>query len=355
MRKFFNQAAIAFIFPSLVFSAAALPFKCNISKDGGVYKSKDGGFVWEQKVKISKNETFARVDVLSMAIDKVNPNIIFLGSRGDGIYLSTDEGENWQPLADKNKILDSRAVVYDIKIDEKNPATIYSAVFQNNFGKALRSYDNGNSWQEIYVVSGGGSTVNNVEIDSLNNGIIYLGTSGGDFLKSTDFGLSWQMIKRFSSSVNNIKVDPKNNQIIYAVTGGHGLFKSIDQGQNWQGMAEKMKQFKGTEKISGFLIDPRDSNILYLFLKDAFLKSYDGGQAWQEISTLMSSGSIFISAVAQDEKNADTLYYCAGSVLYKTVNGGQTWATQQIPSSRKVKFIKIDPLSPVIIYVGMHQ
>lgn len=348
MKNFFNKAAIVFIFPTLIFTAAILPFKCNLSKDGGVYKSKDAGTSWEQKVKISKNTSFARADVLSMAIDKINPNILYVGTQGESVYKSTDEGENWQPLADKNKILDTRAIVYDIKIDEKNPATIYLAVFQEDFGKLLRSQDSGDSWQEIYIISKSGPTVNNLEIDTLNNSIIYLGTSEGGFLKSTDFGSSWETIKWFPSGVIDIKVDSKNNQIIYAITADQGLFRSTDQGRNWQ-------QWEGAGKIISVLIDPRDSKILYANLKYGLLKSQDAGQTWQKINILIPANSISISAIVQDQQNVDTLYYGAGSVLYRTLNAGQTWTTQQIPSAREVKFIKIDPLSSSIIYVGMHE
>jgi photosystem II stability/assembly factor-like uncharacterized protein len=69
----------------------------------------------------------------------------------------------------------------------------------------------------------------------------------------------------------------------------------------------------------------------------------------------MPAGSATISALAQDPQNSAIIYYGAGSVIYRTANSGQTWTTQQLPSSKLINLIKIDPKSSNIIYIGMRQ
>ena len=355
MAEFLKKASLILIFPSVVFVAAALPLGCSLSKDVGVYKSQDSGATWQQKVTISKKENIAGKDILSMAQDTINSEILFIGTKGSGLYKSLDGADTWQQVVDKNNVLQISDDVYDIAISGKNPSLIYLAIYGSGFGRVLRSQDGSQSWEEIYVISQGGILVNRVAVDSLVDAIIYVGTAQGGFLKSIDYGLSWQPLKWFAGGVSDIKIDRRNNQIIYINIPGRGIYKSSDQGQNWQLLAGSMKNFIGNDQIGALLIDRLDSKILYTSLKDTLLISYDQGQTWQKINILIPAGSVKISTLAQDPQNSQILYYSAGSVLYKTINYGQTWTTYQIPSSKKINLILIDQMSPDIIYVGMRS
>jgi len=355
MAEFFKKASLVVIFPSLVFVAAALPLRCSLSKDNGIYKSQDSGVTWQQKVTISKKENIAAKDILSMAADSLNPEILFIGTRSSGLYKTLDGAESWQQVIDKNNILQNSDDVYDIAISQKNVNFIYLAIYGGGFGRVLRSQDGGQTWEEAYVISQSGMPVYKVAIDPVSEAVIYVGTAQGGFLKSSDYGSSWQPLKWFDGGVSDIKIDNRNNQMIYVNVPGRGIYKSSDQGANWQLLADSMKSFGGAEQVGTLLIDRQDSKILYASLKDALLVFYDQGQTWQEISILMPTGSATISSLAQDPQNSQILYYGAESVLYRTANNGQTWMTLQIPSGKKINLIKIDSVSSDIIYVGMRN
>jgi len=141
------------VFQGLFLTTAIFPWRCGLSQDGGVFRSDDFGDSWQQKVKISEKQTIANKDILSLAIDPINPSILYLGTQGDGLYKSSNEAEIWEQVLDKNNILDKRADIYDIEINPKKPNFIYLAVFQNDFGRVLRSQDSGKTWQEIYVAA----------------------------------------------------------------------------------------------------------------------------------------------------------------------------------------------------------
>jgi photosystem II stability/assembly factor-like uncharacterized protein len=351
--RFFKKASLVFILPSLVFLSAALPFRCSVSSDSGIFKSNDSGYSWQQKATISNKENIASTDILSIAIDPLNPQIIFSGTKGSGLYQSLDGAETWQLVVDENNVLQKSDDVYDIAINQHNPNFIYLAVYSGGFGKVLRSYDGGKSWEEAYVISQSGMPVYRVVIDPANEAVIYVGTAQKGLLRSQDYGLSWQPLKWFDGAVFDIKIDARNNQTIYVSTSGKGIHKSVDQGSNWQSLVASMKSFKGSEQTGSILIDQQDSRILYVSLKDALLVSYDQGATWQKVNIVMPTGSVTIASLIQDPQNSGIIYYGAGSVLYRTTNYGQTWTTHQIPSTKKVNVIKIDPASSDIIYVGM--
>ncbi len=366
MANYFNKTISVIIFPSLLFIAAVSPFNCSVKKEGGVFKSYDFGSTWEQKIKISEKQDIGKKEVLSLAIDPVNPGILYLGSRGSGLYRSGDEAEIWELVVDKSNLLDKRADVYDIEIDPRNPNSIYLAVYQGDFGRVLRSRDGAASFEEVYVSSAQRTNVAALEIDKINSAIIYLGTSDGGLFKSVDFGSTWKLLKWFGDSIIEIRTDPTSSQIIYLAAATTGVFKSVDQGQNWQSLSvfsdseqdrlkDPFKSFQAGKKIIALTVDQGNSKTLHIGSEDGFFFSSDEGQTWQRLNILTPPGSLPILAIAQDYQNPGTLYYGAGSSVYRTSNFGQSWKVYQLPTTKKVSLIKIDPLDSNIVYAGVHE
>jgi len=372
MKTFFNQAAPIIIFPVLLLAAATSPFSCGCSsgKDGGVFRSDNFGTSWTQKVKISDKDSINGINVLSLAIDPVSPDTLYLGSAGEGLYRSTDSAETWKQIEDKNKVLSPKADIQDIEIDPGNPNIIYLAAFQDKFGRVFRSRDNAQTWEQVYLVSKEKIAVLSIEIDKVNNNIIFVGTAEGGIIKSADQGANWQQLHWFNDSVSDIKSDPKNDQIVYLATATKGIYRTADQGRNWQLLSQAtstsglfnpyQSQFTGFNsqtdgKIKAFTINPQDSKILYFGSEKGLFVSYNSGQNWQRMNILIPEKSIPIFTVAQDQKNPNIIYYGAGSIVYRTNDNGQTWSVNQISSSRKVQLIKIDPADSNIIYAGMHN
>ena len=211
MRDFIGKASLAIIFPFILFSAAIFPFNCNFSRDGGVFKSDNGGLGWQQKITIDKSNTIGTKDVLSMAIDRLNPNIIYIGTQGNGLWQSMDEAATWRQIIDKTSILDRAGDVSSIIIDPRREDSIYLAVYQSGFGRILYSGDQGVNWQQIYITSKNAIYVNAIDVDNTNTANIYAGISDGTLLKSPDFGSSWQTIKLFtpwSRSTRAVPISP---------------------------------------------------------------------------------------------------------------------------------------------------
>ena len=60
---------------------------------GGVYKSTDGGFTWEEKNEGLTNEDY---DINTINIYRKNPEEIYIGTGGNiNLFRSTNGGENW--------------------------------------------------------------------------------------------------------------------------------------------------------------------------------------------------------------------------------------------------------------------
>ena len=334
---------------------AASPFNCAPSRGGGARRPLDPVESWAQIAVISTKRTIASSNIMTFALDPRDSKIIYAGTRGEGIYKSMDGGDIWYHLDDPSGALDRTANVYDIVINPKDPNIIYAGVYQNRLGRLLRSGNAGKSWEEVYRVSREQYAVFAVEIDSYDPSIVYMGTAEGGFLKSTDYGKNWKVIKWFDDVINDIKVNPYDTRTVFVLTHSKGVYKTNDKGGNWQ-------QFNGlsifpweTQDMQVLVMDNKNPNVLYLGSKSGLLKSFDAGQNWQKVPIVIPPNSVPVSAIALDPFTSLYLYYAAGNVVYRTQDNGQTWSVHPIASMQKVQAIIIDPQNPQVIYAGMGE
>lgn len=325
------------------------------AKDLGVYKSYDAGDSWQKKSVISRSSSIANLDILTITIDPKESRIVYLGTRGAGLYKSQDGGEHWYRVSDAGQVLKNTANVYNIAIDPKDTSNVYLGIYQDRRGRFLRSTDGGNSFEETYVVSKDAYAIFAVEVDAYNPATIYIGTAQGGFLKSLDYGKSWQLVKWFDSVIADIKIDPRNNRIVYVSTFKKGIYKSYDKGATWISFLDKINKFKQANDLEQIIMDPERPNVLYVGSSYGLIKSSDGGENWEEIKVIIPTASLPVLSIAVDPNNSKILYYTAGSSIYKSVDGGVSWTISELPTSKNARYIAIDPADSDVIYVGMHK
>jgi len=139
--------------------------------DGALYQSTDGAETWT-RLPLPPGVNGPN----GLAVDPANPRRLYLaawgryspaGAQDGGIFLSTDGGQTWQNVFDRDQH------VYDVTIDERN-GVIYAAGFESS---AWRSADRGRTWQRIrgYNFKWG----HRVIPDPRDPGYIYITTFGG--------------------------------------------------------------------------------------------------------------------------------------------------------------------------------
>ena len=193
-------------------------------------------------------------------------------------------------------------------------------------------------------------------IEGVNNEprTIYIGTAGGGVWKTTNAGVSFNSVfDKYCQSIGAIAIDQQNPKTVYVGTGesnmrntvsiGDGLYKTTDGGENWT----KIPGFDSTEHISKIIINPKNSNIIYVSSPGALwsdskhrglYKSTDAGKTFEKI--LYINEKTGCADVIIDPANPETLYASTwefrrtpysfnsggnGSGMYKTIDGGKTW------------------------------
>jgi photosystem II stability/assembly factor-like uncharacterized protein len=154
---------------------------------------------------------------------------------------------------------------------------------------------------------------------------IYAGVGSGNLWKTVNNGTTWKPVFENEStfSVAVVTVSDNDPNLVWVGTGephmarssfaGTGVFKSTDGAKTWKHMG-----LVDTHHIGRVLIDPEDSNVVYVAALGhqythnkarGLFKTTDGGKTWQK--SLYISEKVGVVEVAMDPSDNKTLYAIA--------------------------------------------
>lgn len=314
----------------------------------GVFKSEDQGESWQQKVKLDKKKTIKDVEILSIKIDPVNTKTLYIGTKGKGVYKSTDGAEIWQQT--------SLAVgdIYAVDIDPKNTNTVYAVGYFGTLGKIYKSSNGGEKFDEIYSEAHEKIPVLTLAIDSYDTRKIYAGTKAGAVLKSEDSGRSWVVKQWLDNDVTEIAISPRDTRHVFVGTRSKGVYKTEDGGKKWLKLDEELNKFTEANYVHSLVFSPKNPEVVYLGSPFGLLKSKNEGKTWESVSLLVKPGEASILKIAVDPKDPQKIYLGLDSAVYKSSDEGRTWTVKKITTGL-IQTIVCDPQNPEIIYVGIKK
>ncbi|MCP4903140.1 MAG: glycosyl hydrolase [bacterium] len=224
--------------------------------------------------------------------------------------------------------------ITDFAVNPDNTAEYYVAVAS---GGVWKTVNNGTTFDPIFDGEGSYS-VGCVTIDPNNPATVWVGSGennsqravsfGDGVYKSMDGGASWKNTGlKDSEHIGNIVVDPRDSNVVYVAAhgplwneGGHrGLFKTTDGGENWE-LALEIDEHTGVNEVH---MDPRNPDVL-------IASSY---QRARRVWTLIDGGP--------------------GSGIHKSTDAGKTWrkVTSGLPTVDMGRIgLAISPADPDVVY-----
>jgi photosystem II stability/assembly factor-like uncharacterized protein len=224
--------------------------------------------------------------------------------------------------------------------------------------------------------------VGDLAVDPRDPRTWYVAVASGNLWKTTNAGTTFTPIfdDQPSYSIGCVTIDPKDSLTVWVGTGennsqrsvawGDGVYKSTDGGKTW-----KNAGLKKSEHIARIVIDPRDSNVVYVAAQGplwkgggdrGLYKSTDGGKTWKAVLTI--SENTGVTDIVLDPSNPDTIYAAAyqrrrhvftlinggpESSIHKSLDGGATWTklSAGLPKEQMGRIaLAISPLAPKTVY-----
>jgi photosystem II stability/assembly factor-like uncharacterized protein len=176
---------------------------------GQVIYSTNGGNNWSS----------TGLDSVSVTALYVKDQYLFAGTYSNGLYRSTDNGNNWVNIS-----INTFPVRFIKSIE--NVLYVSSGVAYSEYNGLFKSTNSGNNWTQINI-----PVRNNcaVSVEKINNTLVTALEAGGIFL-SYDNGINWVHYLHENSTISKLY---SFNSRLFAGVINEGIYYSDDNGENW--------------------------------------------------------------------------------------------------------------------------
>lgn len=332
----------------LLGGASCIRFSTSVGQ-GGLFVSQDRATTWEQKgfVRQEKRRTVTinAASVYDSAQSPVAPDTLYLALGEDGLYRSTNGGDQWEGL------ISSRAgAVRRVAAHPKTAETIFAVVDQ----RIIRTTDGGKDWTIVYIENRPGVSVLDLQIDAFEPKRVYALFSNGSIHRSTDGGTSWSQFYSAERGERIVEMlfHPKDTRVLTLVTQNIGLLRTEDLGKTWTPILQQIESFKGARTGYAIETDPKQPQSLFYMSRFGLLKSGDGGKTWSEIKLLTDPAKTSVTTFTVDPRNPQALYYTTPTTLYLSIDGGKTWSTKALPTPYVPSVFAVHQTKSSILYLG---
>lgn len=269
-------------------------------------------------------------DVRCLAPDPLNPQTVYAGTQGDGIFRSDDRGENWRQAGMQGQLVKSLAVsphASGLVYAGTRPAMVH------------RSLDGGATWSELTgfrrirgrwfwwspAESPWRAYVQALAVSPTDPHRLLAGVEFGAVVLSEDGGETWAPHRRGAlRDCHDLKFHARDGEWAYEAGGtGGGASVSHDGGQSWRKAKEGLAKSYGVACAA----DPAQPEVWYVSVApgpgkahgvpEAYLYRASGGAAWQPIGWEPHPMSHRPRVLLTDP--------AAPGHLYAGVSGGDVW------------------------------
>jgi photosystem II stability/assembly factor-like uncharacterized protein len=348
------------------------------SASGGVWKSVNGGTTFKP--------VFDRQDVQSIgavAIDRSNPKNVWVGtgeswmrnsvSVGDGIYKSTDGGEDWENVGLKGSEHISKILI-DPKDGNRVLACATGHAWNDSDTGGVYGTDNGGkTWTRLLAGANGSTGCGMLAASLKNPSTIYAamwdfrrqgwtfrsGGPGSGIFRSDDGGIHWTELTSATKGLpakpwgrTAIAVAPGKPQVVYAIieSKDSALYRSDDGGQSWKRLDASQYVVWRPFYFANLIVDPVNEN--KMFKPDLrLLLSVNGGVSFSSVANAHGD----FHDVWIDPSNPNVIYAGDDGGLWNSQDGGTRWAHEMNLPVSQFYHVSIDNADPYHVYGGLQD
>ncbi|HEY6768255.1 MAG TPA: glycosyl hydrolase [Candidatus Sulfotelmatobacter sp.] len=347
---------------------------------GGVWKSVNGGTTYKP--------VFDRESVQSIgavAIDPSNAKTVWVGSGeawtrnsvsiGDGVYKSTDGGENWSNVGLKDS--EHIAIILIDPADGNNVLVCATGHLwdDNDERGVFKTKDGGKTWTKVLAGANASTGCGLMSMSKQEPKTIYAsmwdfrrqgwtfrsGGPGSGLFKSTDGGDHWTEINDSNAKGLPEKpwgriavaVAPSKPQVVYAniESKKSALYRSDDGGATWTRLDASNYVIWRPFYFGNLIVDPKDEN--KIFKPDLILLlSNDGGRSFNVVS---GGAHGDFHDVWINPKNPNVVIAGDDGGLWRSEDGGNRWKHQMNLPVSQFYHVSTDNADPYHVYGGLQD
>ena len=217
-------------------------------------KSTDGGASWKD---IGPPDT----PVAVLAMDPANPTTLYTLDGNFRLSKSTDGGATWSRTANGlPEYSESGFAVYVVlAVSPDNSQTLYAASprMKAEDQGLYRSTDGGANWSRVGVGPFRNLSMFQLVVAQASPNVLCASTFEGYF-RSTDDGVNWSAFSVPNVTIASLAIDPGNVAVVYVGTSDGRVLKSTDRGTSWSEANVGLDSFSiYSPSIYRLVIDPR--------------------------------------------------------------------------------------------------
>ena len=321
--------------------------------------------------------------IADIAVDQNNPSTWYTAVGSGGIWKTTNSGNTWTPIFDKQAVYSTG----DVTIDPSNSDIIWVGTGENNGGRHIsfgdgiyKSLDGGKTWRNMGLKKS--EHISDIIIHPTDSNTVWaavqgpLWTGGGErgLYKTTDGGETWKQVLKPENEwtgVTSLLIDSSNPDKLYAATWSRqrkigvyvgtgpaaGIHTSDDGGETWTELKKGLP--KGNMGKIGMAISPINPDIVYATIETdnrggGFYRSADRGASWTKVSDEVGGGTgpHYYQEIFADQHKLDRVYI-ASNYSKVSDDGGKTWT----PISTRRKHVDdhafaFHPTDPDFVLIG---
>lgn len=344
---------------------------------GGIWKSQNGG------------QSFTPVfdkycqSIGALAIEPGNARVVYAGtgesnmrnsvSIGDGLYKTTDGGNNWQKLG-----LDSTEHISKIIVDPLDKKTVYVSapgpLWNASSHRGLyKSTDAGKTWNKILFVNDETGCAD-IAMHPTKTGTLLAsfwqfrrkpyafgsGGAGSALFKTSDGGKTWRKITNGLPEGDLgrivITINPSKPAEVLAIVEAKtpGLYISEDEGETWKKLAATENITARPFYFSTLVYDPKDPKRVYRPAYN-FAASTDGGYSWNENTIGGITPHADHHALWVNPNNTEMLFLGTDGGVYLSMNKGASWQFLNNLPVGQFYHVSADNQQPYHVYGGLQD
>ncbi len=306
--------------------------------------------------------------VSDIALDPHNPFVFYVGLAHGGVFKTGNNGVSFDPIFDKEPVLSIGAVAVAPSDSEVIWVGSGEANDRNTSGwgnGVYRTTDGGDNWQNVGLKES--RAIGRIRVHPTKPEVAYVAASGplwtdGDergLFKTTDGGKTWKKILQAAAPHDartgcvDVILDPSNPEVVYAAlyarqrtpwsfssgpeaTGGvdvGGIFKTTNGGGSWKKLAGGLPTQTGRIGLS---ISEKNPKIVMAIVESSeggasdinsfrsrsggVFRSEDGGEKWTRVSAI-DPRPFYFSQIRIDPSNDQRIYLLSYALLVSDDGG----------------------------------